>query len=114
MDRWNCPGKITQNMGLRAYGWCESEKAITLKLLTSADLPYHLARIDKFEGSKYVRILVPIARESETLSLKHICRSMTHVERTLVSNSASPIAYGDYADTEAIRAALTQHRLAGE
>jgi gamma-glutamylcyclotransferase (GGCT)/AIG2-like uncharacterized protein YtfP len=60
-------GTITENMGLSGFTWRESANGITIKLLTSADLPNHLARIDKFEGSKYIRILVPIACGSELI-----------------------------------------------
>jgi gamma-glutamylcyclotransferase (GGCT)/AIG2-like uncharacterized protein YtfP len=54
-------GELTENMGLRSFRWRESEQAVYVRLLISKDLPNHLARIDRFEGKKYTRSLIPVA-----------------------------------------------------
>ncbi len=60
-------GEISENAGLLFFRWRESGQEVAVKLLTSNDLPNHLLRIDRFEGKKYTRILVPVTCESDLI-----------------------------------------------
>jgi gamma-glutamylcyclotransferase (GGCT)/AIG2-like uncharacterized protein YtfP len=54
-------GELTKNEGLSRFRWREAGSEVGVKVLTSGDLPDHFPEIDKFEGKRYVRSLVPVA-----------------------------------------------------
>ncbi len=60
-------GEISENTGLLFFRWRESGQEVAVKLLASNDLPNHLPRIDRFEGKKYTRILVPVTCKSDLI-----------------------------------------------
>jgi gamma-glutamylcyclotransferase (GGCT)/AIG2-like uncharacterized protein YtfP len=53
-------GELTKSEGLPWFRWRESGSEVGVKVLTSGDLPDHFADIDRFEGSRHARSLVPV------------------------------------------------------
>ena len=47
-------------LGYPALHWSASGPAVAIELLVSDDLPLHWARLDEFEGTDYLRIVVPV------------------------------------------------------
>ena len=47
-------------LGYPAVRWSQSGPAIAVELFVSDELPRHWARLDEFEGSDYLRIVVPV------------------------------------------------------
>jgi gamma-glutamylcyclotransferase (GGCT)/AIG2-like uncharacterized protein YtfP len=49
-----------------AFTWTADGPSVAVKVLISAELPNHWQRIDAFEGSQYVRQIVPVEVNGET------------------------------------------------
>ncbi|MCC6899215.1 MAG: gamma-glutamylcyclotransferase [Polyangiaceae bacterium] len=63
-----CKGRVSGAVEYRArfpyFTWEPSGSDVEVHVLTSPELPHHLARIDAFEGRRYVRALVPVRAAS--------------------------------------------------
>jgi len=47
-------------LGYPALRWSMAGPTVAVELFVSADLPRHWARLDEFEGTDYLRLLVPL------------------------------------------------------
>ncbi len=57
-------GQLREHDGFVEFVW-KGPKRLPVQVLTSLQLPQKFADLDRFEGPRYLRILVPIVRESE-------------------------------------------------
>jgi gamma-glutamylcyclotransferase (GGCT)/AIG2-like uncharacterized protein YtfP len=53
-------GELTKDEGLPWFRWREADSDVGVKVLTSTDLPYYFPEIDRFEGKRYARSLIPV------------------------------------------------------
>ena len=59
-------------LGYPAFRWDPKGKQIEVRLLVSSSLSAYWRELDRFEGSEYVRILVPVYHESGLLGVANI------------------------------------------
>lgn len=53
-------GELGTDVGFPVFRWTTSGPEVEVMVLTSDDLPDHYPRIDRFEGSSYERVWVPV------------------------------------------------------
>ncbi|MFQ5528397.1 MAG: gamma-glutamylcyclotransferase [Thermoanaerobaculia bacterium] len=58
--------------GFPALRWSMSGGEVPVQLFVSEDLPRHWSRLDQFEGSDYVRILVPVLKDGEVETVANL------------------------------------------
>jgi hypothetical protein len=61
--KWNegkVKGVTEQKDGFLEFRWLLRARAVPVNVFRSRDLPSHFARLDRFEGRRYERILVPV------------------------------------------------------
>ena len=68
-------GHIYKVEDLPNFKWDTSADEIRVKLFCSNELPENLARIDRFEGSNYKRILIPAKLEDNSFTVANIYES---------------------------------------
>ena len=59
-------------MGYPAMRWDPAGERIPVSVLVSEALPSHWARLDRFEGNEYERILVPVEDDSGRIAAANI------------------------------------------
>jgi len=59
-------------LGYPALRWSPSGPAVPVELFVSADLPRHWARVDEFEGTDYLRILVPVLSVTGVIAVANL------------------------------------------
>lgn len=60
------------DLGYPALRWSPGGSAVDVQLFVSADLPSHWARLDEFEGSEYLRIVVPVHSQDGVVALANL------------------------------------------
>ncbi len=72
-------GKVTGHIykveELPNFEWDTSGDEVTVKLFCSDELPEHLPEVDRFEGSNYRRILIPVIIEDGSFTVANIYES---------------------------------------
>lgn len=71
----NVKGHVYPVAGLPVFEWNTNAEKIPIKLLDSRELPKNLSSIDKFEGSGYKRILIPVSLENNASTVANIYES---------------------------------------
>ena len=56
----NVTGRLSMRDGFHSFGWEYPGDEVPVKVLSSPRLRAHLAGLDRFEGPRYCRILVPV------------------------------------------------------
>lgn len=59
-------------LGYPALRWSPAGPSVPVELLVSADLPRHWDRLDRFEGSDYLRILVPLFKAGRVVEVANL------------------------------------------
>lgn len=59
-------------LGYPALRWSASGAAVSIELFVSDDLPLHWARLDEFEGTDYLRIVVPVYSGASAVAVANL------------------------------------------
>lgn len=68
-------GHIYKAADLPNFEWDTSADEITVKIFCSDELPKNLEKIDRFEGSNYKRILIPVRLADDSFTVANIYES---------------------------------------
>lgn len=65
-------GTLAEVAGYPSFTWVPGGEKIPVEVLHSTELPIHIHRIDEFEGSNYVRTLIPVLLDTGLYSVCNI------------------------------------------
>jgi len=60
------------SLGFPALRWMMDGAEVAIQLFVSSQLPEHWSRLDEFEGDDYQRILAPVYRGHELVTVANI------------------------------------------